>query len=86
MMLTLLAFQLAFPAGYALAKGLHAQGRVSARRLETLVDRNNEYFLDVNLLERIQLIVLFMFVAEMVLKIVGFGEAPQVGLCVGRGV
>ena len=40
MMLTLLAFQLAFPAGYAIAKGLHAQGRVSARRLETLVDRS----------------------------------------------
>ena len=27
-MLTLLAFQLAFPAGYAIAKGLHAQVRV----------------------------------------------------------
>jgi len=40
MMLTLLAFQLAFPAGYAIAKGLHAQGRVSARRLETLLDRS----------------------------------------------
>merc|ERR1712166_1606571 len=40
LMLTLLSFQLAFPAGYALAKGLQTNGLVSKTRLETLVDRS----------------------------------------------
>jgi hypothetical protein len=40
MMLTLLGFQLAFPAGYALAKLLENQGKISRKRLETLVDRS----------------------------------------------
>jgi len=40
MMLSLLAFQLAFPAGYALAKVLQKQGLVSSKRVETLVDRS----------------------------------------------
>jgi hypothetical protein len=39
MMFSLLAFQLASPAGYSLAKGLQTKGIVSQKRVEALVDR-----------------------------------------------
>ena len=40
LMFSLLAFQLASPAGYSLVKGLQTKGSVSQKRVETLVDRS----------------------------------------------
>ena len=79
MMLTLLAFQLAFPAGYAIAKGLHAQGRVSARRLETLVDRSIHG-------NAIVLMTLHAPIAKKLVSIVDCAQYNEVRLGLGLGL